>query len=144
MLGLVKVETKSYGVNPIVNKLIFNTINTDKKKQGKITIQLDSDIFVGYNFADIEKVFKIVNDLFEGIFKIFGRNIISRISNEQHLLPNKRIDSVLHIETVDKLTADINISNLFECFISNVDFYIDANDVIIGICFSVMEELYAK
>lgn len=136
MLGIKRIQCviKEYDYE-IIDKIYISLTNGKE-----YCIKYSTDNFIGYSFTLVKEVFELFNDLLEKVSTFAIVSPIICLSNKQHMLVNKKINSLLSIYLEKGNCIDLNISTLFEKYEKDVDFYIRANDMILNI----LEEIRSK
>lgn len=100
-----------------------------------------SDNLIGYDFSSIRTIFRKINDFIELINLHNSISPIVSIINNQALLVNKHMYSIVSVKLQNNSEYDYNISSMFDILFSDIDLYILANDCILNIITHISEVL---
>ena len=137
MLGITFIN----GVITEYNYMISDVIRINLTNGKYIKYVYTSDNLIGYDFTDIRKIFRKINDFIELINLHNSISPIVSIINNQALLVNKHVYSIVTVKLQNNSEYEYNISSMFDTLFSDIDLYILANDCILNIITYISEVL---
>ena len=137
MLGISFIN----GVINEYNYMISDVIRINFTNGKYLKYVYTSDNLIGYDFTDIRSIFKKINDFIELINLHNSISPIVSIINNQALLVNKHVYSIVSVKLQNNSEYEYNISSMFDNLFSDIDLYILANDCILNIITHISEVL---